>query len=129
MSTNSATPEGYQTVMPYLILKEAQKFIEFTEKVFNAVENTSHRHMREETIIMHSEVTIGDSTIMFADSTEHFSPRTTGLFVYVDNADDTYKKAIDNGAKVITEMSDQSYGRTGGLEDPFGNTWWITSVK
>ncbi len=129
MSETSKIPEGYQTVIPYLIVKGAQKFIEFTKKVFGAVENTSHRHLRDETIIMHSEVMIGDSTIMFADSTDQFQPCTTGLFVYVDNADDTYKKAIDNGSKVITEMSDQPYGRSGGVEDPFGNTWWITSVK
>ncbi len=129
MNTNSAVPEGYQTLMPYLILNNAQKFVDFTEKVFNATENKSNRHMRDENIIMHSEVTIGGSTIMFADSTEQFPPRTTGLFVYVDNADDTYKQAIDNGAKVLTELSDQPYGRSGGVEDPFGNTWWITSVK
>ncbi len=128
MSENSKIPEGYQTVMPYLILKEAQKFIDFTDKVFDAVENKSNRHMRDENIIMHSEIMIGDSTTMFADSTEQFPPRTTGLFVYVDNADDAYKKAIDNGAKGVSELSDQSYGRSGGVEDPFGNTWWITSV-
>lgn len=128
MNKNSKTPEGYQTVMPYLILKDAQKLIDFTGKVFNAAENKSNRHMRDENIIMHSEVTIGGSTIMFADSTEQFQTRTTGLFVYVDNADDTYKRAIDNGAKVVTELSDQPYGRSGGIEDPFGNTWWITSV-
>ncbi len=129
MSKNSVIPEGYQTVMPYLIVKGAQKFIEFKEKVFDAVENKSHRHMREETIIIHSEITIGGSTIMFADSTGQFQPRTAGLFVYVDNADDTYKKAIDKGAKVVTEMSDQAYGRSGRVEDPFGNIWWITSVQ
>ena len=128
MDKNLKIPEGYQAVMPYLILKDAQKFIDFTEKVFNAVENKSNRHMRDENIIMHSEVTIGGSTIMFADSTAQFRPRTTGLFVYVDKADDTYQRAIDNGAKVVTELSDQPYGRSGGIEDPFGNTWWITSV-
>ncbi len=62
--------------------------------------------MRNENIIMHSEIAIGDSTIIFADSSEQFQPRTTGLFVYGDNADDSYKKAIDNGAKVVTELSD-----------------------
>lgn len=129
MNKNSKIPEGYQTIMPYLILKDAQKFIDFTEKVFGAVENKSNRHMRDENIIMHSEIMIGDSTIMFADSTEQFQPLTTGLFVYVDNADNTYEKAIDNGAKLVSELSDQSYGRSGGVEDPFGNTWWITSVK
>ncbi|MDQ6890936.1 MAG: VOC family protein [Bacteroidota bacterium] len=129
MSKNSKIPESYQTVMPYLILKDAQKFIEFTEKVFNAEENKAHRHIRDENIIMHSEITIGDSTIMFADSTEAFPSRTSGLFVYVDDADDSYKKALENGARVVTGLSDQPYGRSGGVEDPCGNTWWITSVK
>ena len=129
MNKNPKIRDGYQTVMPYLILKDAQQFIDFTERVFDAQENKSNRHMRGENIIMHSEIMIGDSTIMFADSTEQFQPRTTGLFVYVDNADEIYEKAIDNGAKVVTELSDQPYGRSGGVEDPFGNTWWITSVK
>ncbi|MEO6221359.1 MAG: VOC family protein [Ginsengibacter sp.] len=129
MSTNSVVPEGYQTVMPYLIVKDAQKFIEFTEKVFNAVENKSKRHMRDENIIMHSEIIIGSSTIMFADSTETYQPQTAGLFVYVDNADETFKKAIYNSATIINEVSDQPYGRSGGIKDPFGNVCWITSVK
>lgn len=128
MTKNSKIPEGYQTIMPYLILKDAQKFIDFTERVFGAVENKSHRAMRDENIIMHTEIRIDDSTIMFADCTEKYQPCTTGLFVYVDNADNVFKKAIDNGAKVITELSNQSYGRSGGVEDPCGNTWWITSV-
>ncbi len=128
MSKNSKIPEGYQSVMPYLILKDAQKFIDFAEKVFGAEENKPHRHMRDENIIMHSEITIDESTIMLADSNDQFPQRTTGLFVYVNNADKTYQRAIDNGAKEITKLSDQTYGRSGGVEDPFGNTWWITSV-
>jgi PhnB protein len=121
-------PKGYQTVMPYLIVNDAAKFIDFTKKVFNAVENEKMKSMRDEKTIMHSEIVIGDSTIMFADSTENYQPRTAGLFIYVDNADETYKKAIDEGATTITELSDQNYGRTGGVSDPFGNIWWITSV-
>ncbi len=103
MNKNPKVPEGYQTVMPYLIISNAQKFIEFTEKVFDAVENKKNRHMREETIIMHSEITIGGSTIMFADSTEQYPPRTGAFFVYVDDADETYKKAINNSATVLSE--------------------------
>ena len=122
-------PENYQTVMPYLILKQAGKFIDFTQKVFQAVENEKMKSMRDENIIMHSEIMIGSSTIMFADSTEKFEPCTAGLFVYVENADETYKKAIDEGATTVMELSDQDYGRTCGVTDPFGNTWWITSLK
>jgi PhnB protein len=122
-------PKGYQTVMPYLIVKDATKFIDFTKKVFNAIENENMKSMRDEKTIMHGQIVIGDSTIMFADSTEKYQPRTAGLFIYVDNADETYKKAIGEGAIAITELSDQGYGRTGGVSDPFGNVWWITSIN
>ncbi|MEJ7827998.1 MAG: VOC family protein [Segetibacter sp.] len=122
-------PKEYQTVMPYLIVKGAQNFIDFTQKVFKAEENRKMRSMRDEKNIMHSEIKIGDSTIMFADSTEKFEPRTAGLFIYVENADETYKKALAEGATTIMELSDQEYGRTCGVNDPFGNVWWITSMK
>jgi uncharacterized glyoxalase superfamily protein PhnB len=122
-------PDGYQTVTPYLIVKGATAFVDFTKKVFNAVENEQMRYMRDEKTVMHSEIKIGDSTIMFADSTEKYQPRGAGLFVYVDNADETFKKALAEGAAIVTDLSDQSYGRTGGVSDLFGNTWWITSVK
>ena len=122
-------PKEYQTVMPYLIVKGAKNFIDFTQKVFKAKENRKMRSMRDEKNIMHSEIKIGYSTIMFADSTEKFEPRTAGLFIYVENADETFKKALAEGATTIMELSDQEYGRTCGINDPFGNVWWITSVK
>ena len=126
MTNNSKIPENYQTLMPYLILRNAEKFIAFTKDIFSAIEIT--KVMRGENIIMHAEIMIGESTLMIADATEGYEPQTSGLFVYVDNADSTYKKAIDLGATIITPLSDQPYGRSGGILDPFGNTWWITSV-
>ncbi len=126
MTTNVKIPANYQTVMPYLIVKNAADFITFTQQVFGATE--TYKAMRDEHIIMHGEVMIGGSTIMFADATDTYNTRPAGLFVYVENADDTYKKAIEAGATIVTELSNQSYGRTGGVTDPFGNTWWITSV-
>jgi PhnB protein len=127
MKKNSKIPENYQTVMPYLILKGAKNFIEWTIRVFNATE--SNRTMRDEHIIMHAEIMIGECTIMFADCTEKYAVRNADFFVYVDDADATYKKAIEAGATVINEMSDQSYGRSGGVRDPFGNGWWVTSIS
>jgi uncharacterized glyoxalase superfamily protein PhnB len=86
--------------------------------------------MREDgKTIMHSEIQIGGSTIMFADTTEQIKEQVAGLFIYVENADETYKKAIDAGATTVMELSNQDYGRTCGVNDPFGNTWWITTVK
>jgi uncharacterized glyoxalase superfamily protein PhnB len=65
---------------------------------------------------------------MYCDATEQWAPQTANLFVYVPNADDTYAVALAAGATVVMEPSTQDYGRTCGVKDPFGNTWWITSV-
>jgi PhnB protein len=119
-------PENYQTVMPYLVLQNASAFISFSKTVFNAKE--SHKSMRAENIISHAEVIIGASTIMFADATDAIEVRPAGLFVYVENADETFNKAIAANATVVTELANQTYGRSGGVQDPFGNVWWITSA-
>jgi PhnB protein len=127
MQKNPKIPANYQTVMPYLIIPDASGFIIFTQKTFDAIE--THRTMRDETIIMHAEIMIGECSIMFADSTEKFEPRPAGMFIYVNNADETYKKALDAGATSIQQPSDQPYGRSCGVLDAFGNTWWITSIN
>ena len=113
MATNSKIPDNYQTVMPYLIIRDAGQFIVFMQKVFDAEE--SYKSMRDENTIMHAELLIGSSTIMLADSTKKFSAKTAGLFIYVDDADDTFKKAINAGATIVTEVTDQPYGRSGAL--------------
>jgi len=120
-------PEGYQTVMPYLILNKAKQFLQFTQEVFGAVLNYSVPRDGDEEVIMHAEISIGGSIIMFADATEQWRTSTAGLFIYVEDADTTFQKAIDNGGQVVTVLSDQDYGRSGGVLDPFGNTWWITT--
>jgi len=119
-------PEGYPQLMPYLIIENAAAFFEFTKKVFGAEEK--YKAMRDEKLIMHAEISIGSSVIMFADATEQFKERTAGIFLYVDNCDTIYDKALANGATTVMPPADQSYGRSAGITDPFGNTWWITSV-
>lgn len=119
-------PANYQTVMPYLIVKNAAAFIDFTKEIFDAA--TTYKVMRDENCIMHAEIIIGESTIMFADATDQYEPRTAGLFIYVDDADSRYNKAVAAGATIISPLADQPYGRSGGILDPFGNCWWITSV-
>jgi PhnB protein len=118
-------PEGYQQVMPYLIVRNAAKFIDFARKVFGAEEKL--KIMRDEKLIKHAEIKIGESVIMFADATDQFKPRPAALFVYVEDADLTYSKALAEGATSVMPMSDQEYGRSGGVADPFGNLWWPTT--
>ncbi|HEU5053930.1 MAG TPA: VOC family protein [Hanamia sp.] len=119
-------PKGYQAVMPYLILKDAAGFIDFTAKVFHA--QLMNKHLREDNqTVMHAEVNISGSVIMFAEATEQYPVQTANLFVYVDDADETYNVALHNAATSINEPADQPYGRSCGVKDPFGNSWWITS--
>ena len=118
-------PEGYQTVMPYLILENAEGFFDFTAKVFDAVEKS--RYLTEDGSLMHGEIMIGGSTIMFGNASDRWPVQHAGLYINVADADTVYKKALEQGASAVQDMSDQSYGRTGGIRDPFGNVWWITT--
>ena len=119
-------PEGYQQIMPYLIIKNAPAFFEFTQRVFGAVEK--YKAMRDESLIMHAEISIGNGVIMFADATEIYHECPAGMFVYVDDCDAVYKRGIQNGAISLAEPADQSYGRGAGFRDMFGNSWWITAI-
>ena len=121
-------PSGHQTIMPYLILKGASRFIDFCKKVFDA-KDSNQQVLRDDGTVMHAEIILNGSTIMVTDETKDWSQQNANLFVYVPDADDTYQKALDNGATSLMELSDQDYGRTCGVTDPFGNIWWITSVK
>jgi len=121
-------PNGHQTVMPYLMLDGAPKFKDFATIVFNGIVSHTQYQEDEPEAIKHSEVKIGDNTIMFCDSRKEWPAKPASLFVYVENADDTYQKALLQGGIKIMEPADQDYGRSCGVEDPCGNIWWITSV-
>ena len=123
---NATLPATHQTIMPYLIVKNAAGLLDFLKEVFGAEE--VFRSMRDEATIAHAEVQVGGSTIMFAETTDQFSTQPAGLFIYVDSADATYEKALAVGAQTIMPPANQEYGRSCGVTDPFGNTWWITSL-
>ena len=120
-------PEGNQAVMPYLMLHGAEKFMAFAQEVFGAsVSRDIHR--QPDGSIMHAEIMINGSTIMCCDAKAPWQPSPANLFVYVKSADETYEKALAAGATSLMGLSDQNYGRTCGITDPFGNTWWVTNV-
>ena len=123
---NLKIPKGYQKIMPYLIIKNAPAFIEFTKNVFGAEQKL--KVMRTDELIMHAEINIQGSCIMFADANDQFPEQNAGLFIYVDDCDKTYKTALNNGAISRMEPTNQDYGRASGVKDPFGNTWWITQA-
>ncbi|RYZ15599.1 MAG: VOC family protein, partial [Sphingobacteriales bacterium] len=100
-------PDGLNQVMPYLIVKGAARLQQFMTDAFGAVENALHAD--EDGNIMHAQCAIGQSTIMFSDARGEFEPMTAGLFIYVEDADQTYHKAIEAGATTIMPLSDQEY--------------------
>ncbi len=77
--------------MPYLIVDNAALFDQFMKNVFEAKE--LRKVIRDDAPgIMHAEVQIGDSTIMFGDSTPQWPVVTAGLYINVADADATYQK-------------------------------------
>jgi PhnB protein len=119
-------PKGHQGVMPYLMMEDSAAFLKFAEDVFDA--ETTYKAEAQDGSLGHCEINISGSTIMFSNSRGDWKPATANMFVYVENADETYDKALANGATTVMPPADQDYGRSCGVTDPFGNVWWITSV-
>ncbi|MCF3111576.1 VOC family protein [Niabella sp. CC-SYL272] len=121
--------KGHQPLMPYLILLHAEDFIGFTQRVFDAREVFKSYRDADSKEIMHAEVQINGCNILFADVTEGYDPAPANLFVYVEDAGEIIRKAINNGCEVIDELAQRDYGYSGGVRDPFGNVWWLTSMN
>ncbi|MTI26017.1 VOC family protein [Fulvivirga kasyanovii] len=115
-------PENYLPIMPYLILKGADKFADFMKTVFDAKDQLV---VPGERGIMHGELRIGDAVVMYAEAGEEFTPSPSGMFIYVENVDSVFAKALQNGAKKLQEVEKRDYGYGGGFQDPFGNQWWV----
>src|ERR1700722_11737081 len=112
-------PENYLPVMPYLIIKNAKAFKQFMAEVFGATEQILVP--RDENLIAHAELKIGDAVIMYADATEQFNERPAGVFIYVESVDKVYAAAMSKGTKSLMTPAKMEYGYTAGFEDVFGN--------
>lgn len=125
MATNTK-PDGYTNVTPIFVLDGAEKFIDFARNAFGASERL--RMPLPDGKLAHAELMIGDSVIMVADATNEWPKATCSIHLYVDNIDETYKKALAAGAQSTMEPVNMFYGdRTGGVMDPFGNSWSLAT--
>jgi PhnB protein len=129
-------PEGYHTVTPYLVLRDAARALDFYKRALGATELL--RFDAPGGKIGHAEIKVGDSVIMLADEMPDMGyrgPQSLGgtvvsLMVYVEDVDAQFKRAVDAGAKVKQDVKDQFYGdRSGTVEDPFGHVWTIATHK
>jgi PhnB protein len=113
------TPEGWHTVTPRIVVHEAQALVAFVKHVFGATGD----YRRD----MPAVLNIGDSVVMISDAGIR-DPIPAFLYVYVDNTDETHRRAVEAGARSLEEPSDLPYGdRRGMVEDKWGNTWQIAT--
>jgi len=115
---------GFHSVTPYFTVRQPDKLIDFVTYAFGATENFRSTGSAGG---MHAEVNIGDSLVMIGGA-EHIEPMPTAIHLYVPNVDEAYKRALEAGGKSLMEPADQPYGeRSGGVEDPTGNRWYIAT--
>ena len=119
-------PDGYHTVTPYLTVRGASGLIEFLKQTFDAKETEVVR--TPEGKVGHAELRIGDSVVMIGEAGGEWQPGSANLYVYVNDTDATYKRALKAGATSLMEPEDKFYGdRNAGVKDATGNQWWIAT--
>lgn len=128
-------PKGYCTVTPSFVFKDARKAIEFYKKALNA----TVRHIMPGPNgkgVMHAEIQIGDSIMMLGEENPQFQCKSAetyrgspvSFYLYVKDADATFKQAVAAGAKSIMDVQDTFWGdRMGTVTDPFGYSWSLAT--
>jgi PhnB protein len=133
MSRTNSVPEGFGTVTPYITMDSSSEAIEFYKRAFGAQELMRQSDGGR---VLHAQIRIGDSMLMLHDQNpawplyrcaKSYGGSPVNLFLYVDDADALVERAVSAGARLVMPVADQEYGRSGGVEDPFGLTWWITT--
>lgn len=130
-------PEGFHTIQPGLVVRNAVQAIDFYKKALGAQELM--RMPGPDGKIMHAELKVGDSVLFLSEENPNMgfvkSPQTLGgstvsINVYVPDVDHVFKQAISAGAKETMPVADQFWGdRYGTITDPFGYVWGIATHK
>jgi PhnB protein len=119
-------PEGYHSVTPFLTVRDAAAVLAFLKGAFDAQE--THVMRDAAGAIRHVELRIGDSPVMLGQSSGDWKPMPASLYVYVEDADAVYARALQAGGTTLREPANQYYGdRNAGVTDPSGNSWWIAT--
>lgn len=114
----------FPSLTPYFTVKNADGFIEFMGKVFNATLIKENRY--EDGTIQHARLLIGENMIMLNQATDQYLPNTSQMHLYVDDIEKTYDLALKNGAKCLMKPMMRPHGdRMAGFNDPAGNIWWV----
>ena len=128
-------PDGYHTLTPHLVVKDASNAIEFYKKAFGAKEIRRVPGPDGKSLI-HAELQVGDSRLLLVDEFPEMNcrgPKSIGgspvtIHMFVDDVDAAFDKAVEAGAEVTMPLADMFWGdRYGILTDPFGHSWSIAT--
>ncbi len=120
-------PEGLRSVTPYLHPHGAPQLIDFLKQAFGAEEMF---RAQSEGVVQHAKVRIGDSVIEMGEAHGPYQPMPPAIHLRVDDADVSYRHALQAGATSMQEPTDQDYGeRNASVKDPFGNIWYIATER
>ena len=123
---STVAPEGVGTVLPFVYPQKARAFIGFLKRAFNAEEMGVYE---ESGRVVHAAVRIGDAVLEMGEALDKAPSMPSSFFLYVEDCDAAYRRAIAAGAISIEEPSDKPYGnRTAVILDPFGYQWIPASV-
>src|SRR5919106_4660500 len=116
--------DTYRTVTPYLVVPDADAELAFLKAAFGGTEASCQRNAAN--TVMHAEIKIGDSLVMLGQAGGPWKPRPAALYLWVEDVDGTYARALQAGATSESEPEDKPYGhRNAGVIDRNGVTWWI----
>jgi uncharacterized glyoxalase superfamily protein PhnB len=122
-------PEGFSTVTPIMVVKDAAKAIETYVKAFGAKE--VYRMPCPKTgKIMHACFQMGTNKIFICDENLEMgsTATTSGFYLYMDDVDAVFKQATQAGLQEKSSVQDMFWGdRTGCVKDSFGNTWTVAT--
>lgn len=119
-------PEGYGTVFPYMMVEDIEGFITFLKNVFDAKE-LGRTVMKGR--VANCRLRVGTTSFMVSEvDGVNFKPLPSAYYIYVENTDATFAKALSHGAKRVFDPADMPYqDRQAGVIDPAGNYWWIST--
>ena len=129
-------PDGYHTLTPYLRVRGGAAAIEFYKKAFGARELMSLTSPKDPSRVMHAEMMIGDSHLMLGDEypeMKALSPASiggtgSGVFIYVEDVDAVFNRAVELGARADMPPQNMFWGdRYGKVTDPFGHEWALAT--
>ena len=114
----------YPTVTPYLVVSDADAELAFIKAAFGGTEVMCQRNA--DGTVMHAEIRIGDSLVMLGQAGGEWKPLSGALYLWIDDVDAMYARALRAGATSQSEPEDKPYGhRNAGVVDQNGVTWWL----